>query len=131
MNVLLLRAKSIIPVAILVLVLYWLTVDKHYGLLIPIIAILLFLIGVVAWDRFDIKKKRRQGLYPEKGQITMEDVKRLALSGHDELSLRAYIEITGDTPFMAQNKINRIKKDNRSTHLYNGEQKSINQKDKL
>ncbi len=112
MNALLLKAKSLIPVAILALVLYWLAVEKHYGMLIPIIAILLFLIGIVVWDRFDIRKKRRQNLYPEKGHTTMEDVKRLALSGHDELAMRAYLELTGDTPHLAKKEINRIKKDN-------------------
>ena len=40
-----------------------------------------------------IKKYRQRGIYPLKGKVTEEDIKRLALSGERILAIRAYREL--------------------------------------
>lgn len=41
----------------------------------------------------EVHSARRKGVYPAKGKATMEDVRRLALSGETRLAIRAYREI--------------------------------------
>ena len=55
-----------------------------------------------------VKNARRRGVYPAQGQVTIEDVKRLALSGEVALSIRAYREIYGVSTKEAKEAIDRI-----------------------
>lgn len=92
-SVIWLKAKALMPAIIVIYVLIWFIAEKHYGLLIPLLTIFVFISLGVLWGEIDVRRKRRQGIYPREGLATMKDVKRLALSGHDDLALRAYLEI--------------------------------------
>lgn len=52
---------------------------------------------------------RSQGIYPQKGQATMEDVKTLILKGNTILAMRAYREIYSVGLKKAKEEIERIK----------------------
>ncbi|MCP4748795.1 MAG: hypothetical protein GY874_22090 [Desulfobacteraceae bacterium] len=55
-----------------------------------------------------LKKVRRKGVYPIKGKVTNEDIKRLALSGNRLLAIRAYRELHKCGLKKAKKKVNNI-----------------------
>ena len=89
--------KNLIVVVIAIGVLIWAIIMKHKGILYFYLAIFVFSIISYIWGTSWISKNRRKGIYPEKGQNTMDDVHRLALSGHRDLAIAAYREITGSS----------------------------------
>lgn len=52
---------------------------------------------------------RRKGIYPQKGQATIDDVKRLITTGKSTLAIRAYREIHRVSLKKAKIEINKIK----------------------
>ncbi len=76
-----------------------------YVFLVISIVLCLMLIGV----RLQVAKARRSGIYPQKGEATMEDVKNLISSGNHLLALRAYREIHGVSLKQAKKEIERLK----------------------
>ncbi len=68
----------------------------------------LFAIGA-AWGLIRIKVSRRKGIYPQAGNETIEDVRRLALSGNTILAINAYRSIYGSSLKKAKQEIERIK----------------------
>ena len=55
-----------------------------------------------------VSRARREGLYPEQGKATMEDVKRLAFRGHVTLAISAYREIHRVSLKEAKSAVERI-----------------------
>lgn len=53
------------------------------------LVVALFYLG----PEWQIRVLRRSGLYPAKGQASLDDVKRLLREGHSTLALRCYREI--------------------------------------
>jgi hypothetical protein len=49
----------------------------------------------IAAGEYRVRKARRLGIYPPKGQVSMYDVERLAKTGHETLAIRAYRELRG------------------------------------
>ena len=71
--------------------------------------ILLVALGVgVLWGQMRVKSARRRGIYPAKGQATMNDVKRLVLNGEVVLAMRAFREIHGVSAKEAKDAVDRI-----------------------
>ena len=73
-----------------------------------IIATVAIIIGAVM-SGLDLRKKRRLGIYPKEGEVTMEDVTRFALNGETSLAVIAYREITGCSLKEAHEAIELIK----------------------
>lgn len=74
------------------------------------------IIGVL-WSEYKVHVARRQGIYPAKGKTTMEDVKRLALSGDTGLAMRAYRELYGATPRKAKEAVDQIASSSEKTEV--------------
>ena len=78
------------------------------GLVYAVILIAVLLAIGLFLAQMQVKNARRRGIYPEKGQATIDDVKRLALSGEPALAMRAYREIYGVSTKEAKEAIDRI-----------------------
>lgn len=59
------------------------------------VILLLILCISIGWAEITVSSARRRGLYPPRGEITMDTVKDLALKGEETLAMRAYREISG------------------------------------
>ncbi len=55
-----------------------------------------------------VSRARRRGIYPAKGEGTMEDVRRLALSGEITFAINAYREIHGVSLKEAKRAVGQI-----------------------
>ncbi len=88
--------KSLIPLAIIIYMIVWAILANRLGYVYGFAAMVLFLTGVFLWVEIDIKIKRCKGIFPKKGQTTLEDVKRLAISGRKSLAIRAYMDLKAD-----------------------------------
>ena len=62
----------------------------------------------VFWGQMSVRSARRRGIYPSKGQATMNDVRRLALNGDVVLAMRAYREIHGGSLKDAKDAVGKI-----------------------
>jgi hypothetical protein len=70
--------------------------EEHAMSLVYIaVAFFVLLCACLSWTTFRVSSLRRQGLYPPKGRITMEEVRHLALGGERILAMRAYREMSG------------------------------------
>jgi len=74
---------------------------------VAILVVVCFAIGMLL-AQLQVKKARRRGIYPAKRKATIEDVKRLALSGEVVLAMCAYREIYGVGIKEAKEAVNRI-----------------------
>ncbi|WP_320043693.1 hypothetical protein [uncultured Desulfobacter sp.] len=75
---------------------------------VVLILLTLFAVGAV-WGLIRIKINRRKGIYPQTGNETIEDVKRLALSGNTDLAINVYRSIYGSSLKIAKQEIEKIK----------------------
>lgn len=57
-----------------------------------------------------VQRHRRNGRYPAKGEVTLDDVKRLALNGEYLLAIRAHREVSGSSLKDAKAFVEEIKK---------------------
>ncbi len=74
---------------------------------VSIFFLIVIVIGVVIAE-LQVKRSRQQGIYPEKGKTTMEDVTRLLSIGEETLALRAYREIHGVSLKKAKKEIKKL-----------------------
>jgi len=72
------------------------------------IAVVIASIVFVPWCIVSQKRAREKGILPPPGKSTMEDVKRLALSGEQILAIVAYREITGASLKKAEDVVTEI-----------------------
>jgi hypothetical protein len=70
-------------------------------------SIFLVLVGAI-WGHIWVVINRRRGIYPRKGQETMDDVKRLALNGNTTLAISAYRAIQGVNLKKAKQEVHKI-----------------------
>jgi len=98
------------PIAVVICLIVWSILEKQqYGFILYVFAIVaLISAGMFAWEAIDMKIKRRQGIYPKKGQVTEADVKRLALSGYRSLAVRARVELNYEISKRAENEVDKI-----------------------
>lgn len=99
---------NLMVVAFAVGIFIWGIIIKHTGILWFYLALFVFSITSYIWGSTWISKYRRKGIYPQKGETTMSDVRRLALSGHRGLSIAAYREITGSSLRKATEEVAKI-----------------------
>ena len=100
--------KDIIIVAVIIILIIWAIIEKQYGPVIIFTALaFLTMIGVLG-GFFWIAVNRRRGIYPEKGQATMSDVKRLTLNNHKILAINAYREIHHVSLKQAKHEVNKM-----------------------
>ena len=104
--------KALVSVAIITLLIIWAAYENRMGYVYWIVALAIFLIVFFIcasiWSRINIAIKRRQGIYPLRGQETMADVKRLALSNHKELAIHLYMELGDVFSKKAAQEIDKI-----------------------
>ena len=104
--------KALVSVTIIALLIIWATSEKRLGYVYWIVALAIFLILFFVcasiFSRINIAIKRNQGIYPQKGQETMADVKRLALGNHKELAIHLYMEIEDVFSKQAVQEIDKI-----------------------
>jgi len=72
---------KIFSLATLLLTLGWCISEKKLTLVYLFFAFLVLMLIASLWGHIHVVINRRRGIYPQKGQETMDDVKRLALSG--------------------------------------------------
>jgi len=100
--------KDLIAIAAIISLIVWAILEKQYGLVYSFTALaLLTMIGVICGFIW-IEINRRRGIYPQKGQVTMADVKRLALNDHSILAINAYRAIHHVTLRKAKQEVNKI-----------------------
>ena len=58
-----------------------------------IILLVCFLVFLRTYWIWALNQARRRGLLPEKGKLTMFDVRRLTIKGEEELAIRVYCQI--------------------------------------
>lgn len=58
--------------------------------------------------RTSVAINRRRGIYPQKGRETMDDVRRLALSGHKFFAIGIYRKVKNTGTNEATREVNRI-----------------------
>lgn len=77
--------------------------------MVYVVIILVVALGVgVLWGQMRVNSARRRGIYPAKGQATMNNVKRLALNGEVVLAMRAFREIHGVSTKEARDAVDQI-----------------------
>lgn len=84
------------------------------GLIYFVLALAALIAIGAAWGLIRIKISRRKGIYPKPGQETIEDVKRLALSGNTILAINAYRSIYGASLKKAKQEVEKIKSQGRA-----------------
>ena len=110
-------AKALASFTIVSLLIIWVISENRLGYVYWIVALAIFLIGFFACafilSKIKIAIKRNQGIYPRKGQETMTDVKRLALSNHKELAIHLYMDIESVLSKQAEQEIEKIIENNK------------------
>jgi hypothetical protein len=96
--------KNIISIAVAAAFPIWLIFAQQYALLC-IYAV--SVTGLAIYISVSVRSAKRRGIYPQ-GKVEISDVKRLALSGHTTLAIRAYREIKGVNLKTAKNEVNKI-----------------------
>ena len=86
--------KALVPALIIIgFLINWVVFEKRYGVLY-LFAIMGFVVLIAyVWEVVFIRINRRRGIYPQEGQATMGDVKRLISMGEKTLATHAYCEI--------------------------------------
>jgi len=107
--------KNLMVVAVAIGILIWAVLAKQKEIIYFHIAIALFIVIGFVWGSIWISSNRKKGIYPEKGQTTMDDVHRLALDGHRDLAIAAYREITGSSLRKATEEVIKIISEGKET----------------
>lgn len=81
------------------------------GLVYVILALALLAVIGAIWGLVRIEIYRRRRIYPQKGQETMDDVKRLALKGNTSLAINAYRALHHVGLKKAKDEVEKIKAD--------------------
>ena len=101
--------KNWLVLAVAIGIFVWAALAKQKEIIYFHIALALLVIIGFIWGSIWIASNRKKGLYPEKGQTTMEDVRRLATTGHRGLAIGAFREITGASLRKATEEVDKIK----------------------
>jgi hypothetical protein len=72
------------------------------------VLVALITVILICCVRIWVSINRRWGIYPQKGQETMDDVKRLALSGHKYFAIDVYCKVNNTGSSEALEEVNRI-----------------------
>lgn len=105
--------KSWLVLAVAIGIIIWAVLAKQKEIIYFHIALALLVIIGFIWGSIWIASNRKKGLYPEKGQTTMEDVRRLATTGHRGLAIGAFREITGASLREATEEVDRIESESK------------------
>lgn len=71
-------------------------------------AVALITVILICLVRLWVAINRRRGIYPQKGRETMDDVKRLALSGHKYFAIDVYCKVKNAGSNEATEEVNKI-----------------------
>lgn len=72
------------------------------------IAMFVTLAGSLLFSRAQVARARRSGLYPQRGQATDADIKRLILSGRRILAIRCHREVHGTSLKQARHEVEAL-----------------------
>jgi hypothetical protein len=99
---------KLVSLVFLLCVLIWSILEKKLTLVYLFLGCLcLALIGTL-WGNIWVVFNRRRGIYPQKGQETMADVRRLALNGNTILAINSYRAIKGVNLKAAKQEVDKI-----------------------
>lgn len=102
------QIKNLSVITIAIGIFIWAIITKQAGILYFYLALVIVVAIGYIWGSIWIYNNRRKGIYPPKGETTMNDVKRLALSGYRGLAIGAFREITGSSLKKATREVSRI-----------------------
>ena len=68
----------------------------------------LITVFLIIGARISVAINRRRGIYPQKGEETMDDVRRLALSGHKFFAIDIYRKVKNTGTNEATREVDRI-----------------------
>lgn len=72
------------------------------------IALFVALAGSLLFSRVHVVRVRRSGLYPQRGQATDADIKRLIQSGRKGLAIRCHREVHGSSLKQAKHELEAL-----------------------
>ncbi|MBT8338648.1 MAG: hypothetical protein HKP58_03345 [Desulfatitalea sp.] len=99
---------KLVSIVFLLYMLIWSLIENKLTLVyLFLVFLLLALIGTM-WGHIWIVINRRRGTYPQKGQETMADVRRLALNGNTMLAINAYRAIKGVNLKAAKKEVGKM-----------------------
>lgn len=78
-----------------------------YSTLIVLVCSLVLINASRVWNLFSA---RRRGKLPQKGQLTMFDVRHLLMEGERDLAIQVYCEIFQTTPIKAKKDIEELER---------------------
>ena len=99
--------KLVFSVFLLYLLIWSILENKLTLVYILLACFLLALVGTMLAHIWVVINRRR-GIYPQKGQETMADVRRLALNGNTILAINAYRAIKGVNLKAAKQEVDKI-----------------------
>lgn len=91
-----------------ILLFFWGQPGAYVRLLKFFAIVALITVGFICCVRLWVSINRRRGIYPQKGQETMDDVKRLALGGHKYFAIDVYCKVNNVGSNEATKEVNKI-----------------------
>jgi hypothetical protein len=98
----------LLNLVIIIAALGWSVLEKKLTLVYLFFAFLVLMLIGSLWGHMHVVINRRRGIYPQKGQETMDDVKRLALSGNKTFAIDVYRAIQGADLRTARREVDKI-----------------------
>jgi uncharacterized membrane protein YqjE len=99
---------GLVSLVFLLSMLIWSLLENKLTLVYLFLVFLLMALIGIMWSHIWIVINRRRGIYPQKGQETMADVRRLALNGNTTLAINAYRTIKGVNLKTAKQEVDKI-----------------------
>jgi hypothetical protein len=98
----------LLNLVIIIAALGWCLSENKLTLVYLFFAFLVLMLIGSLWGHIRVVINRRKGIYPQKGQETMDDVKRLALGGNKTFAIDVYRLIRHADLRTARREVDRI-----------------------